>query len=70
MSATDLHGEEAERTVPPATQGTLYVLRQRGHIVTVRRSARNGSWYYSVDGNKELRGGPLAERYRKLGYPL
>lgn len=68
MSAADLYGEDAERTVPPAVQGALFVLRNKGHVVHVRRSARNGSWYYSVDGAKELRGGPLLKRYRRLGY--
>lgn len=67
MSAADLHGAEAERTVPPAMQGALVVLRGRGHTVTVRRSGRNGSWYYTVDGGRELRGGALCRKFADYG---
>ena len=62
MSA-DLHGEEAERTVPPAVKGVLIAIRESGHPVAVRRSARTGSWYYRVNDRAEVRGGKLCRQY-------
>lgn len=63
MSTADLYGEEAERTIPPAVRGVVEMLRAKGHTVNVRRSARNGSWYYRVDGEKEVRGGRLCRQW-------
>lgn len=65
MPLHDLHGEEAERSIPPAVRGVVEMLRTKGHTVDVRRSARNGNWYYRVDGGKEVRGGRLCRQWEK-----
>jgi hypothetical protein len=68
MIAADLHGEAAERTVPPYMKGVVQDLRERGHTVAVRRSDRNGSWYYRIDGDKERRANQVCHRFREYGY--
>lgn len=64
---TDLHGEAAEVSCPPYMKGVVQILREKGHAVAVRRSARNGSWYYSVDGDRERLGGPLCRIFARYG---
>ena len=63
----DLHGEAAEARCPPYMKGVVQILREKGHAVAVRRSARNGSWYYGVDGDRERLGGPLCRIFARYG---
>jgi len=62
-----IRGPEAERTIPPAMVMALKILRDRGHAVTVRRSTRSGSWFYSVDGGPERNGLQVCNRFRHYG---
>ena len=42
-----------EIRIPPYPRGIVELLRQRGHIVTIREQ-RTGSLRYAVDGGREL----------------
>ena len=66
MSA-DLHGDEAEQTLPPGMISTVAILRAKGHCVSVRRSAKSGSWYYTVDQGREMRAIQVIRKYGGYG---
>jgi hypothetical protein len=54
-----------ERAMPPMAQGTVKMLRDRGHTVTVRRD-RNGSLRCTLDNERERNALQLSNRLRKL----
>jgi hypothetical protein len=56
---------EAERRMPPMAQGTVQMLRDRDHTVTVRRN-RFGSLRYTLDAERERTAFELSNRLRKL----
>jgi hypothetical protein len=51
--------------VPPAVQGTLKLLDERGHTVHVRRT-RGGSLRYTLDNERERTALALSNRLRRL----
>lgn len=60
---------QAERTpesrMPPMAQGTVKMLRERGHTVAVR-ATRDGSLRYKLDGECERNALRLSNRLRKI----
>jgi hypothetical protein len=54
-----------EQRMPPMAQGTVKMLRERGHIVTVR-ATRDGSLRYMLDNEPERDALRLSNRLRKL----
>jgi hypothetical protein len=54
-----------ERHMPPMAQGTVKMLRDRGHTVAVRCN-RNGSLRYTLDAERERTAFELSNRLRKL----
>jgi hypothetical protein len=58
-------GREAERRMPPLAQGTVKLLRDRGHCVAVR-AISSGSLRYRLDGERERTAFELSNRLRRL----
>jgi hypothetical protein len=58
-------GREAEARMPPMAQGTVKMLRDRGHRVVVR-AIPSGSLRYRLDGERERTALELSNRLRKL----
>jgi hypothetical protein len=61
---SDLHFDPEAR-MPPHASGTVKMLRERGHTVTVRCD-RNGSLRYTLDSERERTALQLSNRLRKL----
>ena len=57
-------GREAEHRMPPHAAGTVKMLRERGHTVTVRCD-RNGSLRYTLDSERERTALQLSNRLRR-----
>jgi hypothetical protein len=54
---------EVWRKIPPAPRASIAILRERGHVVTVRIN-RNGSPRYSVDGRREMDAATMMRIYK------
>jgi hypothetical protein len=54
-----------ESRMPPHPAGTVKMLRERGHTVTVRCD-RNGGLKYTLDNERERTALELSNRLRKL----
>jgi hypothetical protein len=59
-------GADAERVLPPAVRAAVEILRERGHVVTVRLTDMGSRWY-SVDGARETNAEGMSRRFRHLG---
>jgi hypothetical protein len=57
----------AERRMPPHTQGVVELLRQAGHAVVVREKARHAGLAYRLGDERERTAFELTRRARKLG---
>jgi hypothetical protein len=65
LSLKGLQETIIERGMPPMAQGTVQMLRERGHRVIVRRD-RGGSLRYKLDDERERTALALSNRLRKL----
>lgn len=55
---------QTDLRVPPHPAGTVKLLRERGHVVTIRQQ-RTGSLRYRIDGGRELQAIEMDRFYRR-----